>query len=421
MDGQRIATTRLDAYRALAVGGQAVNRAWTQIAGYLRDSLSPAHAALFAEPSIDAVAGTVDWYAADGAPPVPLADRPGLPARLDELVAAVRDRAAALQQSSLEGERLLGAVLAAALEVPGQEHLWAVGEQPVLVAWGNRSREPGARGVLLRDPGGVGRSASAAGIIAAAPASERWKTWAGLIGVLLLAALALWGLPHWFGLPSPICRVEARESRVLDAEKAREAALRQQLAALRARKAQQCAAAGGIGSGGGGGGGGGSGGGGGGGAAAAPPPENPPPNPAEPTADDRKRVENQGGKSGVQQVTLGWDDENDLDLMVECPDGKLISFLPAERANCGGALDLDANKDDGGVRRDPVENIVWVEDAPPGRYRVFVRFHKQRAKSPMPYRITIRVRGEPDRQVGGSIAANETRKPVAEFTVPGRS
>src|SRR5438105_15043575 len=109
METQRIATTRLTQFRALAVGGQPVNHAWAQLAGYLRDALSPAHAALLAEPSIDAAAGTIDWFAPAGEAPLPLAQRPALQPRLDALVAAMRGRAATLQSSPQEGGRPLGA------------------------------------------------------------------------------------------------------------------------------------------------------------------------------------------------------------------------------------------------------------------------------------------------------------------------
>lgn len=423
METQRLATTRLVDLHALAIGGQPVNLAWAQIERAVHATLSPAHALLFAEPSQDASAGTVDWYGPDGPSPRRLtaldaAARSTTESRLGTLIADVKAHAESLLAAAAEGDRLLGAILLAAIEVPGPEHVWLVGEQPVLTAWGNLSRAGDApRGVLLRYVRGAAVPLASVPVTAVAPAAERgdwWKTLAALAAILLLAVLAGWGLWRWFGLPSPLCRVEAQADSALDQEKAREAALRQQLAALRAGKAQQCAAAaGGLG---------------GGGSSSAnqprdtPNPNNPPPDkdPPPPSPDDdRKRVQNQGGQEGAQQVTLGWDDTNDLDLIVECPDGRIVSFLPSERSNCGGALDVDANKDDAGVRRDPVENIVWVGDTPPGKYKVFIRFHRQRAGAKTAYRVTIRQKGQPERKVTGTIGAAESRKLVAEFTVPG--
>src|SRR5205823_6891287 len=62
MDTVLVAQTRNAELHALGTGGQLAVLAWDQVTQYLRRTLSPAHALLFAEPNFDPERGTVDWY-----------------------------------------------------------------------------------------------------------------------------------------------------------------------------------------------------------------------------------------------------------------------------------------------------------------------------------------------------------------------
>ena len=82
------------------------------------------------------------------------------------------------------------------------------------------------------------------------------------------------------------------------------------------------------------------------------------------------------------------DRKNDLDLWVECPSGERVGFKN-KTSTCGGALDVDRTED----ACNPVENIVWKENAPKGRYRILVHnFNMNHTKS-IPFRVTVAIDG----------------------------
>ena len=69
-----------------------------------------------------------------------------------------------------------------------------------------------------------------------------------------------------------------------------------------------------------------------------------------------ERLEREGGASGEVQISLAWNDFNDLDLHLFCPSGERIYFNN-KRSDCGGELDVDMNVRP--VSNTPVENVVW--------------------------------------------------------------
>lgn len=137
-----------------------------------------------------------------------------------------------------------------------------------------------------------------------------------------------------------------------------------------------------------------------------------------PTDDDMdERLEREGGKSGAVQVTLSWDDYNDLDLHLFCPDGERIYFNN-KTSNCGGVLDVDMNVKP--VSNNPVENIVWENIPNPGKYKVGVHFYKhfrkKRSKKTCQFRLRVVVDSD-SREYQGSITYGQAIQMVTTFTI----
>ncbi len=122
-------------------------------------------------------------------------------------------------------------------------------------------------------------------------------------------------------------------------------------------------------------------------------------------SDIAARVAAAGGQGGKFQVSLAWEDMNDIDLSVQTPDQEAIYYRNPS-SHCGGELDIDMNAMDlprNMLSRQPVENITWPEKIPPdGTYRIRVHFFGQRpGQSARPkFRVRIQV-GEQIRVLTG--------------------
>ena len=133
----------------------------------------------------------------------------------------------------------------------------------------------------------------------------------------------------------------------------------------------------------------------------------------------RARLEREGARSSDVQVSLMWNNYNDLDLHVVCPSGERIHGGNRKSA-CGGHLDVDAN-----VRPDsrkPVENVVWPEgEAPAGTYQVFVHYYKKhkkrRSKDPTKFQVIANAYGDL-MEYTGELTFGEEIQLVCTFTVP---
>lgn len=102
-----------------------------------------------------------------------------------------------------------------------------------------------------------------------------------------------------------------------------------------------------------------------------------------------RRLGEVGAKSGDIQLSLSWNNLNDLDLHCIDPSGIEIWYSNTNSPQTGGQLDHDANAS-GSYTSSPVENIFWpVSGAPAGFYQVFVVFYAQHG-SPDPTRFTVR-------------------------------
>ena len=133
----------------------------------------------------------------------------------------------------------------------------------------------------------------------------------------------------------------------------------------------------------------------------------------------RARLEREGARSSDVQVSLMWNNYNDLDLHVVCPSGERIHGGNRKSA-CGGELDVDAN-----VRPDsrkPIENVVWPEgEAPAGTYQVFVHYYKKhkkrRSKDPTKFQVIANAYGDL-MEYTGELTFGEEIQLVCTFNVP---
>jgi hypothetical protein len=403
--------------QVLGTGGQLAVQAWDQISGYLRRARSPAHAALFAEPNPDADRGITDWYAGvqGAAPPLeslPEAAQEAARAEFARLYGDIREEAERLRASTRESERFLGELIALALITPATDCLRVVGGQPVLVAWGHAKLGEAPSPELLigmtRRRGGAG-AMQIVGPPAAPPAQRSWLSWLlGLLGLLLLLLLLLllWRDPFgWFKATMPQCVVQPGNAELLDelrAAHAREAALRADIAGEMLRLGDR--------------------------RTACPPPEPPPrprppepprvtPPPPAPRQEDADRARREGARSGRVQIILAWDDRNDLDLVMICPNGERLYF--DHRQACGAVLDVDRNAGNSALTPTPVENIVFAAEPAPGRYRIIVWHFQNNPPAPAssPYRVTVKREGRPDQVFTGRVAAGQQVE-VGHFDVP---
>lgn len=130
------------------------------------------------------------------------------------------------------------------------------------------------------------------------------------------------------------------------------------------------------------------------------------------------RLAREGARSSDVQVSLMWNNYNDLDLHIVCPSGERIHG-GNKMSNCGGELDVDAN-----VRAEtkkPVENVVWPEGkAPAGVYQVYVHHYKKHAKrrtrDPTKFQI-IALNGGEAMEYNGALTHGDPIKLVCEFKV----
>ena len=143
--------------------------------------------------------------------------------------------------------------------------------------------------------------------------------------------------------------------------------------------------------------------------------------------DMEERLQNSGvnNAGSDMSVTLSWNNYNDLDLIVQEPNGTNI-FFSEKRSETQGELNVDANANMSKRTSRPVENIKWpIGKAPLGQYRVLVMFYKksptEESSGVTPYRVKMSYGGQ-DRVFSGSFANNtreKTKTEIATLTLAG--
>jgi hypothetical protein len=91
-----------------------------------------------------------------------------------------------------------------------------------------------------------------------------------------------------------------------------------------------------------------------------------------------QRLGEVSAKGGDIQISLSWNNYNDLDLHCIDPSGEEIWFSHPVSSRTGGELDVDRNAHPP-YTTSPVENIYWpIGAAPPGLYKIFVVYYAPR-------------------------------------------
>ncbi len=277
MRGAILVTSTLPGVRPLGVRGEPLHNAQAQLRAVVRRRLGDRHFHLLAEPEPHALGGRIDWYCAVSGTVRPLGELPE-PARvaartdIDALLAEIDRLGQSLEAGPTEDGRLAGRSLRLAARRPSDEHLFLVGDQPVVVCWGYDVEAagavlpgtfvPGAGAPASRTPPLAPESpvpppfapmpAAATGAATAAAAAFPWLFWllAALLAIVILM-LASWllrqcmpvepdtrvtvlpGTPTTVPPPPPVHDPLPDLRRDIDAGRDQEAKLRATLAALR--------------------------------------------------------------------------------------------------------------------------------------------------------------------------------------------
>ncbi len=142
-------------------------------------------------------------------------------------------------------------------------------------------------------------------------------------------------------------------------------------------------------------------------------------------AEDRQNVQRigeRGGKTGDVQISLLWNNKNDLDLHVEPPSKEMI-YYGHKTSTCGGRLDIDDNVNYATAKVQPVENVYWpLGKAPLGRYKIYVHYftnhHQPDCQDPTDFTVRLVVRGQVQNLRGQLREDSKERKIlVHEFSV----
>lgn len=416
--------TNSTGFRALVVGQHQVHDSWDQIQAFLKARLSAEHAAIFAEPYRGK--GSISWMTSSDKEPRLLKDldedeQTEVSNKLTSLLGDISALATEMEASKDPQQEQWASLLQEIQRVPsGQELSEVVYEadgQPILLLWGMRDENSSEISALLKErryvpqeiqklapvsPGNRTASGPMGGVLAATP-FWAWLLW---LLFLILLLIIMWlllracaaGLPANFNLFGT-CSGPAV---VAEAEDERDALLRE-LERLKKSTAQapQCRVEHSR-------------------LNQTPTPKSTDPNAfaeadtdeeitpdidpiVDPDTDnsgpspipdldetdiDRARKDAEGQEGDVT-ITLLWNGQSDLDLMIDCPSGERLSKTRGGENKCGGRVDVDANlcsNREGGragavctqyrtpPQQNPVENAFFVESGSvAGEYKVLVR------------------------------------------------
>jgi hypothetical protein len=131
-----------------------------------------------------------------------------------------------------------------------------------------------------------------------------------------------------------------------------------------------------------------------------------------------RRLQREGAKSGDIQISLIWNNINDLDLHCEDPYGEEI-FFQNKRSSSGGELDVDMNVS-APLSNEPVENIYWLQGkSPAGVYSIGVNHFKNHgAVDPSFFKVALKT-GDKIQEFSGQVSSGDPIILVNEFRYGG--
>jgi hypothetical protein len=402
------------------------------------------HAALFAEPEPAGDGSALDWYVpglerAARLSQLPPGEAAAVQRTLDTLASDIRGYADQVDSRPRSpANRAVVETLRNALSVPGQDHVYAVNGEPVLVAWAYRfERVPPLEVGLVRPvdppaartprPAAAPPAAAAAGAAedtrdpthqVAAPASgvagpagepaggrpdagaeavppvaairrpfQYWLLWPLWLLFAALFASTLWVLLRACAINMPLgawpsitwCGGAPDEA----LQVAELQGLVDNLEEQAARRARECPAGQQL-------------------EVVRPLPPPPPPPPARrqpapqpaapPTqAQVEERKQEHAAQSGALEISLAWNGPADLDLYVKCPTGEIIYYGKPEA--CGGKLQIDMNAG-GNDSNEPIEHVIFpsASSLPAGTLEIGVNWFNEKGESRASIPATILVK-----------------------------
>ena len=113
---------------------------------------------------------------------------------------------------------------------------------------------------------------------------------------------------------------------------------------------------------------------------------------------------------GQLNFALRWNNTNDLDLYVETPAGKTISYKNKKVKE--GKLDADKNIGRN-ISNSPIENIRWEKNAPSGTYKIFASIHSLRSglrSGNTNYNLVVHKNGQAFKSFSGKVSHSKLKK-----------
>ena len=129
------------------------------------------------------------------------------------------------------------------------------------------------------------------------------------------------------------------------------------------------------------------------------------------------RLGRENAKRGKYEVSLMWNNKNDLDLHIDTANGDHID-VNNRFSSCGGNLCMSMNAKT--ASKKPIEHIIWENKPPAGKYVISVdHFAKKRGfgnRDPTKFAVVINLDGNM-MAWQGYISSNDPRMVAKEFAI----